>query len=699
MEKHNYQNWKLHVDDQKILWLAIDRHDSAVNTLSRDVLEELDQILGGIDQDDKIESVIIYSNKKTGFIAGADITQFLKLKTEEDAFNLLRQGQLVFNKLALLKKPTVAMINGFCLGGGLELVLACRYRIADDDRRTRLGLPEVLLGIHPGWGGTVRLPPLIGAVKALDLILTGRTVSAKEAKKLGFVDEAVPERVLKNTAIFYATHHPAPHKSSFLESMTNTPLARRLLANLFLAKLKKKIKKEHYPAPYSVVETWERLGPGDDTAMLEEAKSIAKLINHPTGRNLVRVFFLKERLKSLAKGLKFKPSHVHVVGAGTMGSAIAAWCAINGMTVTLQDTNPKFVASGLKKGHDIIKKKLKSPRDVMLTMDRLNPDVNGTGVSKADVVIEAIIENLDAKHKLYRELEPHMKKGALLATNTSSLPLSELGSVLKHPNNLVGVHFFNPVEKMELVEVVFDDNTNQEKINDALAFIKSINRLPLPVKSKPGFLVNRILMPYLLESMTLLEEGVPAETIDKAAKDFGMPMGPIELADRVGLDICLSVADILTKYMGGEVPSRLREMVAEGKLGAKSGEGFYRYQKGKPLRKTNTQTTSISEDDIIDRLILRMLNEAVACLREGIVADSDLLDAGLIFGTGFAPFTGGPINYAKTRGVKNIQQRLDQLERQYGDRFKPDSGWEKLEDSQTQATVKQDPNRASKEEV
>ncbi len=687
MATQEFKNWKQDIDGQGILWLGIDRHNSSVNSLDKHVLGELDTILDGIDQNPQIKSVIIYSAKKTGFIAGADIAQFTEIQSVDEAFNLIRQGQMVFDKLAGLKKNTVAMIDGFCLGGGLELVLACRFRIAEDSRHTRLGLPEVLLGIHPGWGGTTRLPQLIGAPKAMELILTGRLISAKEAKKLGVVDEAVSDRVLRNAAIAYATNPPKERKQSFIESMTNSVIVRPLLANIFLSKLRRKIREDHYPAPFAVIANWKEYGPSDPQAEMQEAKSIAKLMVHPTGRNLVRVFFLKERLKALAKGLHFNPTHVHVVGAGTMGSAIAAWCAINGFNVTLQDQSPKFVAAGIKKAYAIIKYKLKNPREILLAKDRLNPDIEGVGVGKADVVIEAIIENLDAKHDLYKDLEPKMKKGALLATNTSSLPLVELGKVLKDPNRLVGIHFFNPVEKMELVEVVADDNTDQEQVDNAVAFVKKINRLPLPVKSKPGFLINRILMPYLLESVKLLEEGVPAETIDKAAKDFGMPMGPIELADRVGLDICLSVANILSQHLGGEVPSRLRELVAEGKLGTKTGEGFYRYRGNSVVHANHAPETQASTQDITDRMILILLNEAVACLREGVVNNEDLLDAGMIFGTGFAPFRGGPIHYAKTRGISNVKQRLEQLAEKYGERFKPDAGWDELQSEEKEPVI------------
>lgn len=672
-----YQHFKLHLDERALLWVGIDRHGSAVNSLSRDVLSELEAIVDDVAvQSDEVKCVIFYSLKKTGFIAGADISQFTALKTEEEAFNLIRQGQLVFSKLAALLKPTVAMIKGYCLGGGLEFALACRYRVADNSQKTKLGLPEVLLGIHPGWLGTVRLPACIGAPKAMKLIVTGKIVSAQEAAKLGFIDAAVPERVLESAAISYALRQPEPHTPSAIESWTNKSLFRPVLAKAFRSKLKQRLKPDQYPAPFAVIENWEKYGI-EGAAILQEAKSIGNLIVHPTSRNLVRLFFLKERLKGLAKGFSFTPKHVHVVGAGTMGSAIAAWCVLCGLTVTLQDQTPEVVAGGIRKAYGIIQQKLKSKHDLLSAKDRLNADVHGSAVGRADVVIEAIFENLEAKHSLYQELEPKLKEGALFATNTSSLPLSELAKGLSEASALVGIHFFNPVEKMELVEVVSAGDTRQDKINDAIAFVKKINRLPLPVKSEPGFLVNRILMPYLLESMLLMEEGVPITTIDKVAKDFGMPMGPIELADRVGLDVCLSVAEILIQHLGGDIPSRLLEKVAGHQLGVKSGEGFYVYQKGKAIPpQTNTKLPlSLSDQDISDRLILRMVNESVACLREGIVGDGDLVDAGMVFGTGFAPFRGGPIHYAKTRGVEAVQSRLEQLASQYGERFLPDQGW------------------------
>ncbi|HVV68517.1 MAG TPA: 3-hydroxyacyl-CoA dehydrogenase NAD-binding domain-containing protein [Gammaproteobacteria bacterium] len=673
-----YQNWKLHIDEDHILWLSIDRKDSAVNSLNQEVIQEFDEILKSIAEDPQLVGVVISSAKSSGFIAGADIEQFVKLQTETEAFELIRQAQLVFDKLEALKIPTVAMIEGFCLGGGLELVLACRYRIADEGPKTLLGAPEVKLGLHPGWGGTVRLPRLIGAFPAMDLNLSGRSVSARTAAKLGLVDAAVPTRQLARAARYYILNKPPKHRPSLLQEMASYGWVRPLVAKMLDKKLAEKVNPEHYPAPYAIVKNWVKDGPYGKRAMENEAKSIAHLMMTPTSRNLVRVFFLQTRLKGLAKDVRFKAQHVHVIGAGTMGGDIAAWCALRGMRVTLQDRTPELIAPAIKRAHELFSKKLKLPRLVQAAMDRFNPDLTGQGVRNADVVIEAISENLQIKQALYQAIEPQLKPEAILATNTSSLPLDELNQVLKNPERLVGIHFFNPVAMMQLVEIVTGDKTDPAMADKAIAFVRSIDRLPLPVKSHPGFLVNRILLPYLLEAMLMLEEGIPAANIDAAAVKFGMPMGPVELADTVGLDVCLAIAEIMVGQYGSAVPEGLRQKVAKGELGRKSGQGFYKFANGKKVKQPVTEA-AISPAVISDRLILRILNEAVACLREKIVADADLLDAGMIFGTGFAPFRGGPLHYAANQGIPVIVEQLQNLQAQYGERFRPDSGWELLQ--------------------
>lgn len=646
--KH-YNHWRLEGDTDQVLWLAFDRQNASVNTINREVMEELSDILDRLTNNPDYKGVVIVSAKKQGFIAGADISQFGKFKNIEEGVALLRQGQLIFDKIENLKIPTVALIDGFCLGGGLELALACRYRVVEEGTKTRLGLPEVKLGIHPGWGGTVRLPRLIGAPQAFNMILSGHTVSGKAAVKLGLADAVVPKRHLVSAAKYYALQTAKPRQLSKLNQIVNNKIARTVLATYLRKKIRAKISPEHYPAPFQVIDNWEQLGIYGNAPLEKEAKTCGKLFFSETSENLVRVFFLQERLKGLAKESRFAPQHVHVIGAGTMGGDIAAWCALQGMQVTLQDREAKFIAPAIKRAYVLFKGKLKEPDLVQKAMDRLLPDIAGMGIPRADVIIEAIYENLAAKQALFKSLENQAKPQAILATNTSSILLDDINSVMRMPERLVGIHFFNPVAKMLLVEVVQGDRTDTNVIEKALAFARKIDRLPLPVKSSPGFLVNRILMPYLLQSVEMLEEGIPASALDKAMTDFGMPLGPVALADTVGLDVCLSVATYLGQYFDTAVPARLTALVEQGKLGRKTGEGFYKYTKaGKPI-KSKTEAYDKPLTDISDRLVLRMLDESFACLREGVVADADLLDAGMIFGTGFAPFRGGPLCYARTK--------------------------------------------------
>ncbi len=669
-----YQHWQWEIDDEAIVWLNFDCKTSRVNTLSSEVIGELDTIITEIESRVP-KAVILYSGKKKGFIAGADVNEFIQLKTLSKAFDQIRRTQIVFDRWSALSMPTIAMISGFCLGGGLELALACRYRIVDDQSITKIGLPEIKLGIHPGWGGTVRLPRLIGAPKAMTMILTGRLLSARAAQRLGVVDVLVPNRQLKRAARYYALNHPKPHRPCLIERLTNTMLVRPILAHLLYRKLRQKIQKAHYPAPFAVLGHWMRHGVKGNRVMESEAKSVAKLMLTPQARHLVGVFFLQEQLKSLGKKTYHKHfQRVHVIGAGTMGGDIAAWCALKGCQVSLQDQTAEKIAPALQRAYQLFTKKLKRPHLINAAMDRLQPNISGTSVRSADVVIEAIFEQLEAKQQLFKSIEPQIKSDTLLATNTSSIPLDKIATVLNNSSNLVGIHYFNPVALMPLVEVVQGSQTSQNVINSALSFVSQLGKLPLLVKSCPGFLVNRLLVPYLMEAIELLNEGVLAQAIDKAALDFGMPMGPITLADTVGLDICLSVADNLVDHWGGKVPELLKERVASGYLGVKTNHGFYRYKNGRSML---AGRSAHCPSNTIDRLILRMANEAVAALSDNIVESADLLDAGLIFGTGFAPFRGGIMNYIKTRGYHRVYTQLDALAHQYGERFKPVAGWKR----------------------
>jgi 3-hydroxyacyl-CoA dehydrogenase/enoyl-CoA hydratase/3-hydroxybutyryl-CoA epimerase len=670
----NYKHWQMRTDASNIIWLGMDRQDALVNSINNEVLDELNGLLHEISQIKNAKGLVIHSLKSKGFIAGADVNSFAHLEDTGAAVDFLRKGQAVFSYLESLSIPTVAMIDGFCMGGGLELALACNYRIATDDKHTRIGLPEVLLGIHPGWGGTVRLPRLIGGFHALsEVILTGRHLSASRAKSLGIVDDVVPLRQLARATVYYINNQPAKHTPSFLQSLSNYSFVRPLIAKLIRSQVEKKIKKAHYPAPFAVIDLWEKEGGVGERAYLKEADSVEQLITqNDTAANLIRAFFLRERMKSFAKGSDFEAKHVHVIGAGIMGGDIAAWCALRGIKVTLQDKSYDKIAKATSRAYQLFKKKLRKPRPIQAAMDLLIPDPEGYGVARADVIIEAVFENLEVKQAIMQEVEKKAKPTAIIATNTSSIPLDEISAVMKKPQRLVGIHFFNPVAKMELVEVVSSNKTAKEISHEACAFVNQIGRLPLPVRSSPGFLVNRVLMPYLMECVQLLNEGYSPELIDAAATSFGMMMGPVELADTVGMDVCLAVAENLTAHFGGSVPEKLRIMVKEGKLGRKTLEGFYRYKNGKPIKQKVKDMTGHTE--IEHRLILRMVNEAAACLREGVVADSDLLDAGMIFGTGFAPFRGGPMHYAQQFGRDKLNELFTRLEAQYGERFKADTG-------------------------
>ncbi len=677
-----YKHWRLEPDADKILWLYFDKQNSKVNTLDKEVMSEFSAILNQVSETDQYSGLVIASAKKSGFIAGADIAQFSKFKDEEEAVNLLKLGQQILAKLEGLNVPTVAMIEGFCLGGGLELSLSCRYRVAEDSKKTRLGLPEVRLGIQPGWGGSVRLPRLIGGMDGLSLILSGHTVSAKAAAKLGFVDAAVPKRHLMKAAKYYAQQDPGEHKPTLKQALTNHKFVRPLLAKVVRHKLTAKVDPRHYPAPFQILNNWENNGVEGQQAFDHEAQSCGKLFFTETSRNLVRVFFLQERLKGLgqAKEISSMQQHVHVIGAGTMGGDIAAWCALQGMKVTLQDMEPNYLTRAMTRAASLFKEKLKEPHLVQKAMDSLIPDIHGYGISTANVIIEAVVEDLAVKQKVFKELEEKAKPLAILATNTSSIPLDEINTVMKSPERLVGIHFFNPVAMMQLVEVVKGTKTDPAIVERALSFVRQIDRLPLPVlKSTPGFLVNRILYPYMMEALRMAEEKIPVAAIDKAMTNFGMPIGPITLMDMVGLDICQSINAHLGQYATPVNSTRMEQLIQQKKFGRKSGEGFYHYDKKGKAIVPKDEVDNRTLEDIANRLVLRLLNESFLCLHEGIVADSDLLDAGMIFGTGFAPFLGGPIHYAKSQGIQELFQKFVKQQEARGEKTDAIKIWQASE--------------------
>ena len=670
-----FNHWKTSLNDSGIVTLTLDRANSSVNAISREVLDELGQIVERL-AIEKPAGVIIHSAKANGFAVGADIKEFVEYAKQGSVQENIENGQRVYESLARLPCPTVAAVHGACMGGGTELILACRQRIAVDDDKTRIGLPEVMLGIHPGWGGSARLPRLIGAPEALPVMLTGKALSARRAKSLGLVDRlARPDELLPEARALLRHPHARPLAQRATAWATNTWLARQILAPMVIKQTAAKVRKEHYPAPFALIDVWKRGGSSIQQRLKLEARSVSKLAETSTAQNLIRIFFLQERLKGQGSGVDPEIRHVHVVGAGVMGGDIAAWAAFKGFDVTLQDREMKFIQPALDRARALYEKKLKTPEKVEAAQRRLRADVEGTGIAQADLAIEAIFENAQAKEALYATIEPQFRNNEILASNTSSIPLDELRKGLKAPQRFLGLHFFNPVAQMPLVEVVRHDQLDPAIEKRAMAFCKAIGKLPVAVKGTPGFLVNRILMPYLLEAMRLYNEGVPGPVLDKLAKNFGMPMGPIELADTVGLDVCASVGKELAPFLGLELPPGLEDKLEAGKRGKKDGQGLYTWHDGKP-QKPEVDPDYTPPPDLQDRMILSMVNEAVACLGDGVVDDADLLDAGVIFGTGFAPFRGGPIQYVRSEGAENVRQKLEALGKRYGERFMPKNGWD-----------------------
>lgn len=667
-------HWHLKTGDDGIAWLILDRADESVNTLSEGVIAELHEMVGEVERLAP-KGLVIRSSKRGGFAAGADIRAFRGVTDAGEIKSRMTEAHRIVDRLAALPMPTVAVVHGHCLGGGLEVALACKFRLAVNG--AKLGFPEVLLGIHPGLGGTFRLTTLIDPLEAMTMMLTGKNVYSEKARRIGLVDAVVEERHVANAVRAAVDGTLKRSTGGWKNAAFALGPARRLAGRRMRAEAEKQAPSKHYPAPYRLIALWEKHG-GDTRRMQSaEIESFSELLAGQPAQNLIRVFFLRERLKGFGKG-ESGVQHVHVIGAGTMGGDIAAWCAARGLTVTLADLDRESLAKAVGRASKFYDDKLHSGIERRDALDRLIPDFSGDAVSRANIVIEAIAEDADVKKKVFAQIAPRMKDGAILATNTSSIPLETLREGLPFPERLVGVHFFNPVTKMELVEIVSHDRASEETLARAKAFCGDIDRLPAPVRSSPGFLVNRALTPYLAEAFLMLDEGTAKETIDRAARDFGMPMGPIELADQVGLDIGLHVAGSLKASFPAEVPEIpgwLREKVERGELGKKSDKGLYDYDdKGKPRKKDAPEPGP----DMADRLILPMLNICVRLLREGVVDDPDTLDAAMTFATGFAPFRGGPIHYARERGVDDVTKALRRLEQRHGPRFEPDEGWNSL---------------------
>jgi 3-hydroxyacyl-CoA dehydrogenase / enoyl-CoA hydratase / 3-hydroxybutyryl-CoA epimerase len=645
------KDWRFSIDEQQIAWAIFDREGESQNALGRRPLEELGAIVERVEagaRDRSIVGLVILSGKEKGFIVGADVREFEQFKSEAEVREAIRPVLDMLGRIEKMPVPVVCGIHGFCLGGGLELALACHWRIATRDDSTRVGFPEVRLGIFPGFNGTARSIRQAGAIAAMPAMLTGSMIRASAARGMGLIDELVAS----------PANLPWAARKAIAQKRRSKPMggwrnlarlwpARNLLVSKMRAETAKKVREDHYPAPFRLIDLFELHGGNLDAMKAAETRAFAPLMVSDTSRNLRRVFKLSEMLKAQApKDLAFKPLRAHVIGAGVMGADIAGWCVTQGMEVTLQDLSADQLAKGIAAQGKLFARRFRTKPLRDAAKARLIADPSGDGIPRADVVIEAIVEKVEVKQNLFKSLEGKLKLGAVMATNTSSIMIEDIATGLNDPGRLIGIHFFNPVAQMPLVEVIRGKQSREDEVRKGCAFVTAIDKFPLIVKSHPGFLVNRVLAPYMMNAMQRLERGEAAELLDEAARTFGMPMGPIELADTVGLDICAHVGRILGFSAEG---SRLERLVAGGKLGKKTGEGFYVWKDGKPV-KTEKPYDRRELERLGRELVGPLIRECEKCLDEGIVESADLVDAGVIFGTGFAPFRGGPLHYRASTG-------------------------------------------------
>ena len=652
------KDWRFSIDNQGIAWAVFDREGESQNALGQRPLEELDRIVEEVERgarNGSIRGLVFSSGKDKGFIVGADVREFEQITSEQQVIEGASLVTALFDRIERLPVPVVCCVHGFCLGGGLELALACHWRIATRDEATRLGFPEVKLGIFPGFNGTARSIRQAGALAAMQIMLTGSMLRAGPARSMRLIDELVASPLNLAWAarrVIRANRSSKPIGG--WKALLRLAPVRGLVAKKLRTETAKKVREDHYPAPFRLIDLFEAHAGDLDGMKAAETRAFAPLMMSDTARNLRRVFKLSEMMKAQApKQLTFRPLRVHVIGAGVMGADIAGWCVASGMEVSLQDVNEAQIAKGRDAQKRLFQRKFRTRPLREAAMVRLMADANGRNLSRADVVIEAIVERLESKQSLLKSIEAKLKPGAVLATNTSSIEIEKIAEALADPGRLIGLHFFNPVAQMPLVEVVRGAMSRTEEVGKGAIFATAIDKLPLIVKSNPGFLVNRVLAPYMMSALQRLERGEVKEKIDEAARAFGMPMGPIELADTVGLDVCAHVGRILKLAPAGA--NKLEQMVAAGKLGKKTNEGFYVWKDGQPEKVKPEQPYDANELERLGReLVDPLILECERCRDEGIVESTDMVDAGVIFGTGFAPFRGGPLHFRATEQRSNV---------------------------------------------
>ena len=640
------QNWHYAEDAEKIAWLGLDCAGQSANTLNRGTLEEWRNLVEYLSNNhNRLQGVVVYSRKASGFCFGANIYEFEQLRDSEACRALLGRVNDTLERFERLPIPTIALVNGICLGGGLELALACKARIAEAG--AKLGFPEVKLGIYPGFGGTVRSTRLINPVEAMTMMLTGKTLNARKALAVGLVDKVVPIYDLMRwqaRKVILSGKMPK-RKLRPLNALQSLGFVRKQLANKMRQATRAKARPDHYPAPYALIDLWQKHGGNTRRMAQAESEAFSPLMIGSQSRGLRHVFKVSEELKKTPKnrGAKQAVARVHVIGAGTMGGDIAAWCAVNNLETSISDTDAGRLQAAIKRADKLFKKRCRGPGQLTAARSRLIADKDWQHLPRCDLIVEAVVEKLEVKQEIFTALEQHAKPEAVLATNTSSIPLEDIARSMKKPSRLVGIHFFNPVAQMQLIEIVRGAKTALGAINTAHSFVKAIKKLPLVVKSKRGFLVNRVLLPYMVAALDELASGTDKERIDAACKGFGMPMGPIELADVVGLDICLHVAQSLGLHSADNPGGKLLEAkITSGELGRKSAMGFYKWEEGKAQRSGSSYG---DDEELALKLIKPLFDECNLCLEEQIVESEAAIDAGVVFGTGFAPFHGGPMNY------------------------------------------------------
>ncbi len=649
------KDWRFSVDREGIAWAIFDREGESANALGRRPLEELGSIVEhveGLARSGQAVGLVFMSGKEKSFIVGADIREFDALDTETKVIESIRPVTMLFDRIERMSIPVVCAIHGVCVGGGLELALACHYRVATRDDATRVGFPEVKLGLFPGFNGTARSIRQAGALSAMQNMLTGSMLRAPVGRALGYIDELVESKPRLRWAARKAVLQKRKSKpAGWMKAVLAQWPARGMLAKKLRTETKKKVREDHYPSPFRLIDLFETHGGNLEALKQAETRAFAPLMIGSTSRNLRRVFRLSEMLKAQApKDLGWKPLRVHVIGAGVMGADIAGWCVACGMEVSLQDLSADQIKKGMDAQGKLFARKFKTKAQRDAAKARFIADPEGKNIGRVDVVIEAVVEKLEVKQQIFKSIESKLKPGAVMATNTSSIMIEDIAAPLADPGRLIGIHFFNPVAQLPLVEVVRGASSREEEVTKGAAFVAAIDKFPLIVKSVPGFLVNRVLAPYLMGAMKRLEAGEEKERIDEAARTFGMPMGPIELADSVGLDVCAHVGKILGLASEG---SELDRMVAQGKLGKKTGEGFYVWKDGRPQKAEKTYDKA-SLERLGKELVEPLIAECERCRDEGVVASADLVDAGVIFGTGFAPFRGGPLHYRASETVPAV---------------------------------------------